>query len=111
CKLRNARASPARSLRPALSRHDEELEVSLAPEPQIKACLAVMCRAALAGRLLGYEGSKTGLSPERSAQLADLMDAVHNIPDLMTRWGECDEVLLVAMLKDYDRRWSPAITL
>lgn len=70
-----------------------------------------MARAAVAGRLLGYEGSASGLSAGKSAQLADLMDAVHNIPDLASRWDECDEALLVGMLEDYDRKWSPTITL
>jgi len=39
------------------------------------------------------------------------MDAVHNIPDLVGRWENCDESLLVGMLSDYDRKWSPTITL
>jgi hypothetical protein len=85
--------------------------VSLAPEGAMRACLAVMSRAAVAGRLLGYEGSASGLSAHKSAQLADLMDAVHNIPDLAGSWEECDEALLIGMLKDYDRKWSPSITL
>jgi len=36
------------------------------------------------------------------------MDAVHNIPDLVTRWPECDESLLLGMLRDYDRKWPPS---
>ena len=85
--------------------------MSLAPDGPMRACLAVMSLAAVAGRMLGYEGSVSGLSAEKSAQLADLMDAVHNIPDLACRWDECDEELLVGMLQDYDRKWSPTITL
>jgi hypothetical protein len=34
------------------------------------------------------------------------MDAVHNIPDLMTRWASCDETLLRGMLADLDRKWA-----
>lgn len=85
--------------------------MSLPPEPSMRACLAVLTSAAVAGRLLGYEGSQAGLSAVRSAQLADLMDAVHNIPDLVMRWEDCDESLLVAMLTGYDRKWSPSISL
>jgi hypothetical protein len=85
--------------------------VTLAPESPMRACLAVLGRAAVAGRLLGYEGSQAGLSAERSAQLADLMDAIHNIPGLVGRWEDCDESLLVGMLRDYDRKWAPSITL
>ena len=89
----------------------KEREVSFAPEASMRACLAVLGRATVAGRLLGYEGSTTGLPAERRAQLVDLMDAVHNIPDLVGRWENCDESLLVGMLSDYDRKWSPTITL
>jgi hypothetical protein len=77
----------------------------------MRACLAVLARAAVAGRMLGYEGSSAGLSANKSAQVADLMDAVHNIPDLAGRWEDCNESLLVGMLQDYDTKWKPSITL
>jgi len=77
----------------------------------MRACLAVLHRAAIEARTLGYEGTETGLSPRRSAQLADLMDAIHNIPELLARWEQCDETLLVGMLRDYDQRWSPLANL
>jgi hypothetical protein len=34
------------------------------------------------------------------------MDAVHNIPDLITRWSSCDQELLRGMLGDFDAKWS-----
>ena len=69
--------------------------MSLAPEKNLKACLAVLYHAEIQGRLLGWEGEGTGLSRERCTQLANLMDAVHNtLADLIQRWEECDEVLL-----------------
>ena len=37
------------------------------------------------------------------------MDAVHNIPDLLGRWQDCDEALLVSMLKDYDEKWGMSL--
>jgi hypothetical protein len=63
----------------------------------------------LSARMLGFDGSSGGLSAEKSEQLADLMDAVHNIPSLLTRWETCDESLLVSMLKDYDEKWSSSL--
>jgi hypothetical protein len=85
--------------------------MSLAPENKLKACLAVLYHATIQGRLLGWEGEGAGLPPERSAQLGDLMDAVHNIPDLVQRWEECDEDLLRSMLRAYDEKWSSSARL
>ena len=76
------------------------------PEADLRACLAVLYRACVHGRLLGYEGERSGLSIDRSRLLADLMDAVHEIPNLITRWPECDRDLLRGMLADFDAKWS-----
>lgn len=62
--------------------------------------------AILDARLIGYAGSKDGLSPAESQRLADLADTVHNLPDLIQRWEEVDEPLLRGMLADYDDRWG-----
>lgn len=77
----------------------------------MRACLEVLYRAAIEARLLGYEGAEAGLSANRSSQLADLMDAIHNIPHLLARWQPSGEALLVGMLRDYDRKWSPIANL
>jgi hypothetical protein len=50
--------------------------------------------------MMGYEGAWGGMTARDSAKLADLMDTVHNIPDLLGRWQDCDETLLVSLLKD-----------
>ena len=76
------------------------------PESDLRACLAVLGRACVHARLLGYEGQQAGLPIERSRLLADLMDAVHNIPDLMTNWPACSQELLRGMLADFDTKWS-----
>ena len=68
--------------------------------------LVVVSRATVEARMLVYEGHEHGLSPERSDQLAALMDAVHNIPCLVLDWERCNESLLVGMLRDYDERWG-----
>lgn len=75
------------------------------PEPQLRACLAVLRVACLRARLLGYEGQKSGLSPERAELLADLMDAVHNVPYLVTRELSFHESLLRGMLAAFDQKW------
>ena len=31
---------------------------------------------------------------------------MHNIPRLMLEWEQCNESLLVGMLRDYDVRWG-----
>jgi hypothetical protein len=42
------------------------------------------------------------MSPAQADELAELMDAVHNIPHLIGDWERCDESLLRGMLQDYD---------
>lgn len=39
-------------------------------------------------------------------QLADLMDAVHNIPYLVEHWENCDQAWLKRSLEDYERKWA-----
>jgi hypothetical protein len=34
------------------------------------------------------------------------MDAVHNIPELITRWPTCNQELLRGMLAEFDAKWS-----
>ena len=51
--------------------------MSVAPEPYFSACMAVLYRATLTARRWGWSSH---VSPEH---LADLMDAIHNIPDLV----------------------------
>jgi hypothetical protein len=80
--------------------------MSLPPAPELAACLEVLYRATIEARMLGYEGHAHGLSPQQSDQLAALMDAVHNIPHLVLDWEQCNESLLVGLLRDYDERWG-----
>ena len=78
----------------------------LAPEPYLSACLEVVYRAALNARVIGWSGEKDGLNAQQSAQLADLMDAIHNIPHLLQRWEQCDESLLRSFLETFDTKWK-----
>ena len=39
--------------------------------------------------------------------LADLMDAIHNIPEMIENWERCDvEFMRTAFFKAYDEKWS-----
>ena len=45
------------------------------------ALIKTLKRVILEIRMLGYEGQKNGLSKEKSELIADLADAIHNIPE------------------------------
>ena len=78
--------------------------VMLPPKSALDACLTVLSRACIDARLLGWSGEKDGPSAADASELADLMDAIHNLPHLIQNWEHCDEQLLRAMLTDFDRR-------
>lgn len=80
-----------------------------APDAKLAACLYVLYRAALDARELGWKGEQEGLTRDESKRLADLMDAIHNIPGLAANWERCDEKLLRDMLGDYDARHGGAL--
>ncbi len=73
--------------------------MGVAPEPFLTGYLSVLRDAILMAR--NWAGA--GVLNEK---LADLMDAVHNIPELLNRWEECDEPSLRSALKHYDVRWA-----
>lgn len=77
----------------------------LAPEPYLSACLEVLYMATIHARSIGYGGQTAGLTAAQGDCLADLMDAVHNIPHLLQRWEECDERLLRSFLEVFDGKW------
>ena len=81
----------------------------VAPEPYLSACLHVLYLATVHARSLGYSGQgsiRTRLSRDTSRQLADLMDAVHNLPHMINAWETCDEDRLRADLSAYDEKWG-----
>jgi len=73
--------------------------MAIAPEPYLSACLAVLDRTILYCRAAGWSNA---LSAEH---VADLMDAVHNIPGLLQNWERCDVALLRAILDEYEQKW------
>lgn len=73
--------------------------MALPLEPQLRACLKVIYMASLDARIAGWHKN---VNPDR---LADLMDAIHNIPALILGWENCDEELLKSCLLDYQTKW------
>jgi hypothetical protein len=73
----------------------------IAPEPYFSALIAVIHRAILHARLMG-------LSTEVNANhLADMMDAIHNIPNCVIDWERCNvEALRADLVNLYDNKWS-----
>lgn len=70
----------------------------IAPEPFLSAYLGVLRSALL-------EARRSAWSKEPHEKLADLMDAVHNIPELLNHWETCIEPCLRESLELYDRKW------
>jgi hypothetical protein len=66
--------------------------MSLAPENHLRACLKAMSVSILRARFIAWEGERhpDPKTRERFHQVAELMDAIHNIPGLLIRWGTCD---------------------
>lgn len=63
--------------------------------------MEVLYRASITCRVWGWSG-------EVSAEhLADLMDAIHNIPHLVRDWERCDVAFLrTAFLLAYQQKWA-----
>lgn len=74
--------------------------MAIAPEREFRACMRVIYMATLDARAAGWQSE---VNPER---LADLMDAIHNIPSLVQNWENCDQNLLKGMLLDYEQNWK-----
>jgi hypothetical protein len=80
--------------------------MALAPEPYLSACLETLYRAVVEVRVLGATGRAHGLAAGDCARLDDLMDAVHNLPRLLTRWETVDEQRIRDFLAFYDEKWA-----
>jgi hypothetical protein len=67
-----------------------------------------MRRAILHARMLGWGFPSAGSSDNvQYEQIADLMDAIHNLPGLMQNWDQCDQNWLRETLKAYDDKRGP----
>jgi hypothetical protein len=82
--------------------------MAIAPEPFRSACLEVVYMATLETRALAWGNVRLirRLSRRRQEQVADLMDAIHNIPHLLNDWERCDQDWLRRTLLAYDEKWA-----
>jgi hypothetical protein len=75
----------------------------LAPEPIFSAYLEVVYRVAVYVR-----NRSRGANRISDDQLFDLMDAIHNIPEFLTRYGEffTEDLMRHTYLGVYDSHWA-----
>jgi hypothetical protein len=74
--------------------------MALAPEPYLSACLETVRFAVLAARIHCWGESAS------HEQLADLMDAIHNLPSFVLNWENCHVERLRDELRAYDKKWA-----
>jgi len=79
--------------------------MSIAPAPQLAACLEVLYHATIEARTLGWKGQQQGLTNEECERLARLMNAVHNLPHLIAEWERCNESDLRHTLATFDKQF------
>lgn len=91
----------------AYHKQSGKTRMSLVDEHAERAALGVLTQAILWARMLGFEGSSKGLSAAQSQQLADLMDAVHNIEFFL--YSTDSEQALRVSLRDYDMKWDTSL--
>ena len=73
--------------------------MATAPEPFFSAGMYVLHWTFLKARMWGWSGS---VNP---AMLADLMDAVHNLPHMIAHWTDETDERLRLELSTFDQRW------
>lgn len=67
----------------------------------MSACMKVVYHAAVYARSWGYSGKVD------ANNIADLMDAIHNIPELIQNWERCDvQLLRMSFLGAYQDKWA-----
>jgi hypothetical protein len=74
--------------------------MALPPERELRASLRVLTWAILEARAWAWQKQVP------VEQLADLMDAVHNIPAFLEQWESCDQALFMAVLNDFEQKWA-----
>ncbi len=70
------------------------------PEREFHACMCVLTDAILRARAWAWQDQVP------TEQLADLMDAVHNIPTLLENWESCDQDSFMAELNHFQQKWA-----
>ncbi|WP_438042782.1 hypothetical protein [Sorangium sp. So ce128] len=70
------------------------MEYEFPDEEMLLRYLAVLREILIDAKLLAYE---------RAPQVAELLDAVENVPDLLTRWGGMNLSIVQGELENYER--------
>ena len=78
-------------------------ELMPASENQLNACLEVIRDVILQARVWGSSGDVP------AEQLADLMDAVHNIPTCIQHWEDVGDNAVKKELARYDEKWPKSV--
>ena len=74
--------------------------MELPPDDELKACLEVIRMAVLESRVWGWQNKI------EAEQLADLMDAVHNIPSIIQHWTSDSSLEILREIESYDNKWA-----
>jgi hypothetical protein len=68
------------------------------PPSTLEGYLTFLYRVTLYARIMGWDHAPHD-------QIADLMDAVHNLPHLLSHWDQFDQVTFRQFLVSYDAKW------
>jgi hypothetical protein len=74
--------------------------MTLPRNEELKACLELIRMAILDARVWGWQGDVP------AEQVADLMDAVHNIPSIIENWSNDSPMEILREIESYDKKWS-----
>ena len=74
-----------------------------APKHHLNACLEVIRDGLLQARAWGWSGNVP------AEQLADLMDALHDIPTHIQHWDDVGDGAVKEKLRRYDEKWPKSV--
>jgi hypothetical protein len=74
------------------------------PPDALAGYLEFISRVILTARVMGWQNAPHD-------QIADLMDALHNLPSFLPRWHSFDQELFREYLKIYDEKWPEGVSL
>ncbi|MGD0901136.1 MAG: hypothetical protein ABR915_25180 [Thermoguttaceae bacterium] len=76
--------------------------MALGPPDELERYLEFIYRVMLTARVMGWQAAP-------AEQIADLMDAVHNLPVLLRRWDDFDKGLFREHVAEYDKKWRTSL--
>ena len=82
--------------------------MDIAPDPYLKSYLKVLEKAISQARFYALKSQNKllkGFDSKHHENLADLLDAIHVIPELLNQWSRCNEPSLRNYLEEFDKKW------